>query len=89
MNKDCRVSIERDANGRFKVLLTGRKDDIRMLWTMLSISVAKETKTPLPALCAACSALGPTIEDLLAKKNGITVDMSALSRFAKGGGDAP
>ena len=74
MNKDCKVSIERDANGSLSVLLTGHKDDIRMLWTMLSVSVAKATKTPLPA-----------IEDLMAKENGITVDMSALGRFAKGG----
>lgn len=55
MNKDCKVSIERDANGSLSVLLTGHKDDIRML---------------------------------LAKENGITIDMSALGRFAKGGGDA-
>ena len=41
MNKDCKVSIERDANGSLSVLLTGHKDDIRMLWTMLSVSVAK------------------------------------------------
>ena len=50
MNKDCKVSIERDANGSLSVLLTGHKDDIRMLWTMLSVSVAKATKTP--ASCA-------------------------------------
>ena len=86
MNKDCTVSIERDADGKFKVLLTGRKDDIRMLWTMLSVSVSKATKTPLPVLCAACVASGPAIEDLMAKENGIAVDMSALSRFAKEGG---
>ena len=54
----------------------------------LSVSVAKATKTPLPVLCAVCSAAGPAIEDLMAKENGITVDMSALGRFAKGGGDA-
>ena len=84
MNKDCKVSIERDANGSLSVLLTGHKDDIRMLWTMLSVSVAKATKTPLPVLCAVCSAAGPAIEDLMAKENGITVDMSALGRFAKG-----
>lgn len=64
MNKDCKVSIERDANGRLSVLLTGHKDDIRMLWTMLSINVAKATKTPLPVLCAVCSAAGPAIADL-------------------------
>ena len=75
MNKDCKVSIERDANGRLSVLLTGHKDDIRMLWTMLSINVAKATKTPLPVLCAVCSAAGPAIEDLMAKENGITVDV--------------
>lgn len=34
MNKDCKVSIERDANGSLKMQLTGHKDDIRMLWTM-------------------------------------------------------
>ena len=68
MNKDCKVSIERDANGSLKMQLTGHKDDIRILWTML--------------------AAGPAIEDLMAKENGITVDMSALGRFAKGGGDA-
>lgn len=78
MNKDCKVSIERDANGSLSVLLTGHKDDIRMLWTMLSVSVAKATKTPLPVLCAVCSAAGPAIEDLMAKENGITIDMSAL-----------
>ena len=55
MNKDCKVSIERDANGRLKMQLTGHKDDIRMLWTMLSINVAKATKTPLPVLCAVWS----------------------------------
>lgn len=91
MNKDCKVSIERDANGSLSVLLTGHKDDIRVLWTMLSVSVAKATKTPLPVLCAVCSAAGPAIEDLMAKmakENGITIDMSALGRFAKGGGDA-
>lgn len=88
MNKDCKVSIERDANGSLKMQLTGHKDDIRMLWTMLSVSVAKATKTPLPVLCAVCSTAGPAIEDLMAKENGITVDMSALGRFAKGGGDA-
>ena len=55
---------------------------------MLSASVAKATKTPLPVLCAVCSAAGPAIEDLMAKENGITIDMSALGRFAKGGGDA-
>lgn len=70
MNKDCKVSIERDANGSLSVLLTGHKDDIRMLWTMLSVSVAKATKTPLPVLCAVCSAAGPAIEDLMAKENG-------------------
>ena len=85
MNKDCTVSIERDANGSLKMQLTGHKDDIRMLWTMLSINVAKSTKTPLPVLCAVCSAADPAIEDLMAKENGITVDMSALGRFAKGG----
>ena len=83
MNKDCKVSIERDANGSLKMQLTGHKDDIRMLWTMLSVSVAKATKTPLPVLCAA--AAGPAIEDLMVKENGITIDMSALGRFAKGG----
>lgn len=89
MNKDCsRVSIERGSDGRFTVLLTGSKDDIRMLWTMLSINVAKSTKTPLPVLCAVCAASGPAIEDLMAKESGITIDMSALGRFAKGGGDA-
>lgn len=31
MNKDCKVSIERDANGSLKMQLTGHKDDIRML----------------------------------------------------------
>lgn len=87
MNKDCKVSIERDANGSLKMQLTGHKDDIRMLWTMLSINVAKSTKTPLPVLCAVCAS-GPAIEDLMAKENGITIDMSALGRFAKGGGDA-
>ena len=86
MNKDCKVSIERDANGSLKMQLAGHKDDIRMLWTMLSINVAKSTKTPLPVLCAVCAASGPAIEDLMA--NGITIDMSALGRFAKGGGDA-
>ena len=85
MNKDCTVSIERDANGSLKMQLTGHKDDIRMLWTMLGVSVAKATKTPLPVLCAVCSATGPAIEDLMAKENGSTVDMSALGRFAKGG----
>ena len=56
MNKDCsKVSIERGSDGRFTVLLTGSKDDIRMLWTMLSVSVSKATKTPLPVLCAVCS----------------------------------
>ena len=70
MNKDCKVSIERDANGSLSVLLTGHKDDIRMLWTMLSVSVAKATKTPLPVLCAVCSAAGPAIEDLMAKERG-------------------
>lgn len=89
MDKNCRVSIERGANGCLRVLLTGSKDDIRMLWTMLSVSVAKETKTPLPVLCAVCSTAGPAIEDLMAKENGIAVDMSALSRFAKEGGGAP
>ena len=84
MNKDCKVSIERDANGSLKMQLTGRKDDIRML----CINVAKSTKTPLPVLCAVCAASGPAIEDLMAKENGITIDMSALGRFAKGGGDA-
>lgn len=88
MNKDCKVSIERDANGSLKMQLTGHKDDIRMLWTMLGVSVAKATKTPLPVLCAVCSATGPAIEDLMAKENGITIDMSPLGRFAKGGGDA-
>lgn len=35
MNKDCsKVSIERGSDGRFTVLLTGSKDDIRMLWTI-------------------------------------------------------
>lgn len=53
MNKDCKVSIERDANGSLKMQLTGHKDDIRMLWAMLSINVAKATKTPL--LCCARS----------------------------------
>ena len=70
MNKDCKVSIERDANGSLKMQLTGHKDDIRMLWTMLSINVAKSTKTPLPVLCAVCAASGPAIEDLMAKENG-------------------
>lgn len=88
MNKDCKVSIERDANGSLKMQLTGHKDDIRMLWTMLIINVAKSTKTPLPVLCAVCAVSGPAIEDLMAKENGITIDMSALGRFAKGGGDA-
>ncbi len=88
MNKDCKVSIERDANGSLKMQLTGHKDDIRILWTMLSINVAKSTKTPLPVLCAVCAASGPAIEDLMAKESGITIDMSALGRFAKGGGDA-
>ena len=89
MNKDCaKVSIEHDEDGGLRVLLTGSKDDIRMLWTMLSINVAKSTKTPLPVLCAVCAASGPAIEDLMAKENGITIDMSALGRFAKGGGDA-
>ena len=42
MNKDCsKVSIERGSDGRFTVLLTGSKDDIRMLWTKLSVSVSK------------------------------------------------
>jgi len=85
VNKDCRISIEREANGRLRVLLTGSKDDIRMLWTILSISVAKATRTPLPVLCAVCAASGPAIEDLMTKGNGIAVDMSALGRFAKGG----
>jgi len=52
MNKDCKVSIERDANGSLKMQLTGHKDDIRMLWTMLSINVAKSTKTPHFLCCA-------------------------------------
>ena len=43
------------------------------------------TKTPLPVLCAVCAAAGPAIEDLMVKENGITIDMSALGRFAKGG----
>ena len=63
MNKDCKVSIERGSDGRFTVLLTGSKDDIRILWTMLSVSVAKATKTPLPVLCAVCSTAGPAISD--------------------------
>lgn len=88
MNKDCKVSIERDANGSLSVLLTGHKDDIRMLWTMLSVSVAKATKTPLPVLCAVCSTAGPAIENMMGR-NGTTVDMSVLGRFAKGRGDAP
>ena len=46
MNKDCKVSIERDANGSLKMQLTGHKDDIRMLWTMLSINVAKSDQDP-------------------------------------------
>lgn len=86
MNKDCsKVSIERGSDGRFTVLLTGSKDDIRMLWTMLSVSVSKATKTPLPVLCAVCSTAGPAI----GRGNGTTVDMSVLGRFAKGRGDAP
>ena len=85
VNKDCRVSIEHEANNGLRMLLTGSKDDIRMLWTMLSVSVSKATKPPLPVLCAVCAASGPAIEDLMAKENGIAVDMSALGRFAKGG----
>lgn len=89
MNKDCsKVSIERGSDGRFTVLLTGSKDDIRMLWTMLSVSVSKATKTPLPVLCAVCSTAGPAIENMMGQ-NGTTVDMSVLGRFAKGRGDAP
>ena len=90
MNKDCsKVSIERGSDGRFTVLLTGSKDDIRMLWTMLSVSVSKATKTPLPVLCAVCSTAGPAIENMMGRGNGTTVDMSVLGRFAKGRGDAP
>lgn len=89
MNKDCKVSIECDANGSLKMQLTGHKDDIRMLWTMLSINVAKSTKTPLPVLCAVCAASGPAIENMMGRENSMTVDMSALGRFAKGRGDAP
>lgn len=90
MNKDCsKVSIERGSDGRFTVLLTGSKDDIRLLWTMLSVSVSKATKTPLPVLCAVCSTAGPAIENMMGRGNGTTVDMSALGRFAKGRGDAP
>lgn len=90
MNKDCsKVSIERGSDGRFTVLLTGSKDDIRMLWTMLSVSVSKATKTPLPVLCAVCSTAGLAIENMMGRGNGTTVDMSALGRFAKGRGDAP
>lgn len=88
MNKDCsKVSIERGSDGRFTVLLTGSKDDIRMLWTMLSVSVSKATKTPLPVLCAVCSTAGPAIENMMGRGNGTTVDMSVLGRFAKGRGD--
>ena len=86
MNKDCKVSIERDADGKFKVLLTGRKDDIRMLWTMLSVSVSKATKTPLPVLCAVCSTAGPAVENMLERGNGTTVDMSAVGNLMKEGG---
>ena len=59
MNKDCKVSIERDANGSLKMQLTGHKDDIRMLWAMLSASVAKATKTPLPVLLRGLFRRGP------------------------------
>lgn len=52
MNKDCKVSIERDANGSLKMQLTGHKDDIRMLWTMLSVSVAKARPRPRFLCCA-------------------------------------
>lgn len=70
MNKDCsKVSIERGSDGRFTVLLTGSKDDIRMLWTMLSVSVSKATKTPLPVLCAVCSTAGPAIENIIARSD--------------------
>lgn len=89
MNKDCKVSIERDANGSLKMQLTGHKDDIRILWTMLSINVAKSTKTPLPVLCAVCSTAGPAIENMMGRGNGTTDDMSVLGRFAKGRGDTP
>ena len=85
MNKDCTVSIERDADGRFKVLLTGRKDDIRMLWTMLSVSVAKASKTPLPVLCAVCSTAGPAVESMMERRNSTTIDMSALGNLMKEG----
>ena len=58
MNKDCsKVSIERGSDGRFTVLLTGSKDDIRMLWTMLSVSVSKATKTPLSKIGRAVRSL--------------------------------
>lgn len=46
MNKDCKVSIERDANGSLSVLLTGHKDDIRMLWTMLSFLCCARSVPP-------------------------------------------
>lgn len=90
MNKDCaKVSIEHDEDGGLRVLLTGSKDDIRMLWTILSVNVSKVTKTPLPVLCAVCSTAGPAIENMMGRENSTTVDMSALGRFAKGRGDAP
>ena len=85
MNKDCKVSIERDANGSLSVLLTGHKDDIRMLWTMLSVSVAKATKTPLPVLCAVCSTAGPAVESMMERRNSTTIDMSALGNLMKEG----
>ena len=85
MNKDCRVSIERDANGSLKMQLTGHKDDIRMLWTMLGVSVAKATKTPLPVLCAVCSATGPAVESMMERRNSTTIDMSALGNLMKEG----
>ena len=49
MNKDCKVSIERDANGSLSVLLTGHKDDIRMLWTMTERSCCWMRPTALMA----------------------------------------
>lgn len=85
MNKDCKVSIERDANGSLKMQLTGHKDDIRMLWTMLSVSVAKATKTPLPVLCAVCSAAGPAVESMMERRNSTTIDMSAIGNLMKEG----
>lgn len=50
MNKDCKVSIERDANGSLSVLLTGHKDDIRMLWTMAQRQRCQSDQDP--ASCA-------------------------------------